>query len=271
MSQSNRSSPFDVATAALEHLELLNCSNVNPLEIAAQFRTLLRRKKSPRNNTAFETTYADYLTADAASRRHRRQFQRRSLAEIRSKSLGRIQYFLDEDPAWNIVDADNHSIEDIYADSAVGSDLSDRTSSHPPEKCLEEEEVNTSFSYRTISWKELREKKKKKNNEEKSLPMPTSISIEPRLTTFFHQSISRRKSLNKGTSFPPPPPIYRSRSSSSNSIRTPSLSPVQSPRPSYTLSRFNSSSNKTPDEEILFPIADCNLMIKHKRLEPTED
>lgn len=250
MSQTNRSSPFDVATAALEHLELLNCSNVNPLEIAAQFRTLLRRKKTPRNNT-FETTYADYLTADAASRRHRRQFQRRSLAEIRSKSLGRIQYFLDEDPSWNI-------IEDIDAD------LSDRTSSHPPDKCLDE--VNTSFSYRTISWKELREKKKK--NEEKSLPIQTSIGIEPRLTTFFHQSISRRKTLGKRTASPP---IYRSRSSSSTSIRTPSLSPVQSPRPSYTLSRFSSSSNATPDEEILFPIADCNLMIKHKRLEPTED
>ena len=25
------------------------------------------------------------------------------------------------------------------------------------------------------------------------------------------------------------------------------------------------------DEEILFPIADCNLLIKHKRLEPTEE
>ncbi|CAF4383612.1 unnamed protein product, partial [Adineta steineri] len=35
MSNSNSSSPpqFDVATAALEHLELLNRSNVNPLEV----------------------------------------------------------------------------------------------------------------------------------------------------------------------------------------------------------------------------------------------
>ncbi len=38
-------SQFDVATAALEHLELLNQPNQNPLVIAAQFRTLLRSKK----------------------------------------------------------------------------------------------------------------------------------------------------------------------------------------------------------------------------------
>ena len=143
---STPSSSFDVATAALEHLELLNCSNVNPLEIAAQFRTLLRRKKSPRNSC--ESSYTDYLSAAATTRRHRRQFPRRSLAEIRSKSLGRVQYFLDEDSSfhssWTLEereskDADLQSIDDVYADSAVGSDLSDRASSQLTGKSLVED------------------------------------------------------------------------------------------------------------------------------------
>lgn len=36
---------FDLATAALEHLELLNQDDQNPLEVAARFRTLLRSRK----------------------------------------------------------------------------------------------------------------------------------------------------------------------------------------------------------------------------------
>ena len=36
---------FDLATAALEHLELLNRDDQNPLEVAARFRTLLRSRK----------------------------------------------------------------------------------------------------------------------------------------------------------------------------------------------------------------------------------
>ena len=38
---------FDLATAALEHLELLNRDDQNPLEVAAKFRTLLRSRKDP--------------------------------------------------------------------------------------------------------------------------------------------------------------------------------------------------------------------------------
>jgi hypothetical protein len=108
MSNSNSSSPpqFDVATAALEHLELLNRSNVNPLEVAAQFRTLLRSKKargdtiknkngnSPPLSSNMDYTYMDYVAADAT---HRRRARSRGRADRRSKSLGRIKYDLDED------------------------------------------------------------------------------------------------------------------------------------------------------------------------------
>jgi hypothetical protein len=108
MSNSNSSSPpqFDVATAALEHLELLNRSNVNPLEVAAQFRTLLRSKKargntsnqkngtSPASSTNVDYTYMDYVAADAT---HRRRARSRGRADRRSKSLGRIKYDLDDD------------------------------------------------------------------------------------------------------------------------------------------------------------------------------
>ena len=106
MVNNNSSSPstsiqFDVAAAALEHLELLNCSTLNPLEIAAQFRTLLRSKKTCRENqqdspssSTIDYTYLDYIAADATYRRRR---QSRNHLNCRSKSLGRIQYNLDED------------------------------------------------------------------------------------------------------------------------------------------------------------------------------
>jgi hypothetical protein len=108
MSINHSSSPpqFDVATAALEHLELLNRSNANPLEIAAQFRTLLRSKKargndstnknenSPPSSSNMDYTYMDYVAADAT---HRRRARSRGRADRRSKSLGRIKYDLDED------------------------------------------------------------------------------------------------------------------------------------------------------------------------------
>ncbi|CAF3131652.1 unnamed protein product [Rotaria socialis] len=108
MSNSNSSSPpqFDVATAALEHLELLNNSNLNPLEIAAQFRTLLRSKKargsnsnnknenSPTPYSNMDYTYMDYVAADAT---HRRRARSRGRIDRRSKSLGRIKYDLDDD------------------------------------------------------------------------------------------------------------------------------------------------------------------------------
>jgi len=113
MSNSNSSSSppqFDVATAALEHLELLNRSNANPLEVAAQFRTLLRSKKargnhsntknenSPPSSSNMDYTYMDYVAADAA---HRRRARSRGRADRRSKSLGRIKYDLDDEDDTN--------------------------------------------------------------------------------------------------------------------------------------------------------------------------
>ena len=121
MSNSNSSSPpqFDVATAALEHLELLNRSNTNPLEVAAQFRTLLRSKKArgntstskndnspPSSSSNMDYTYMDYVAADAT---HRRRARSRGRADRRSKSLGRIKYDLDEDD-----DANNQSAFSQY-------------------------------------------------------------------------------------------------------------------------------------------------------------
>lgn len=123
MSNSNSSSPpqFDVATAALEHLELLNRSNANPLEVAAQFRTLLRSKKarentsnskngnSPPSSSNMDYTYMDYVAADAT---HRRRARSRGRADRRSKSLGRIKYDLDEDDDTNNQSAFSHYTQD---------------------------------------------------------------------------------------------------------------------------------------------------------------
>jgi hypothetical protein len=123
MSINHSSSPpqFDVATAALEHLELLNRSNANPLEIAAQFRTLLRSKKargndstnknenSPPSSSNMDYTYMDYLAADAT---HRRRARSRGRADRRSKSLGRIKYDLDEDDDTNNQSGLSHYTQD---------------------------------------------------------------------------------------------------------------------------------------------------------------
>jgi hypothetical protein len=46
------------------------------------------------------------------------------------------------------------------------------------------------------------------------------------------------------------------------SIRTPCISPIDFRQRTYTISRFNSTS--TNDDYVLFPIADCNVIIKHK-------
>lgn len=43
----NTRGEFDLGTAALEHLELLDRDDQNPLEVAAKFRTLLRSRKDP--------------------------------------------------------------------------------------------------------------------------------------------------------------------------------------------------------------------------------
>jgi hypothetical protein len=124
MSNNNSSSSppqFDVATAALEHLELLNRSNANPLEIAAQFRTLLRSKKargndstnknenSPPTSSNMDYTYMDYVAADAT---HRRRARSRGRADRRSKSLGRIKYDLDEDDDTNNQSGISHFTQD---------------------------------------------------------------------------------------------------------------------------------------------------------------
>ena len=46
------------------------------------------------------------------------------------------------------------------------------------------------------------------------------------------------------------------------SIRTPCISPIDIPQRTYTISRLNSTA--TSNNYVLFPIADCNIIIKHK-------
>ena len=249
---------FDVATAALEHLELLNCSNQNPLEIAAQFRTLLRSKKPSKNvhSTNIDYTYMDYITADATIRRRRRP---RSIADYRSRSIGRIQYN-PSPPELNSCDNFskcqdvNSSTEDISPDSAVGSDSSDVT---PPNN-------SNQLHYPTINWKQLREKSYENKLDKvkqfistkfKAIRSPRKENRDLTLSNYSNGS-------DLHNNFEEIIPI-RSRSSS-NSIRTPSISPSNSPRPTYTISRLNSTSTHQNNDDILFPIADCNLLIKHK-------
>jgi hypothetical protein len=96
-----------------------------------------------------------------------------------------------------------------------------------------------------MSWKQLREQK----NEEKKLnPMG-------------RQHFTCRQGNQSLSS-------HRDRSVS-YVIRTPSLSPLDSPRASYTLSRLNSTSIKTYHDDILLPIADCNLIIQHRCIKQT--
>ncbi|CAF1689757.1 unnamed protein product, partial [Adineta ricciae] len=148
---------FDIATAALEHLELLNRSNQNPLEIAAQFRTLLRSKKPHSSNA--EYTYTDYITADATIRR---QGCAHNLSnQHRSKSLGKIQYKLNEDQAIgeslsSKCHNSTNSVEDMCIDSGIASTTSSNYSTVPPIVT-----VKNNFNrlqYPTINWRQLREK-----------------------------------------------------------------------------------------------------------------
>jgi hypothetical protein len=190
---------FDVATAALEHLELLNCPNQNPLEIAAQFRTLLRSKKDKSN--------IDYITTDATIRR-------RECSENQSKSLSKL----------------NSS--------------------------------SNRFHYPTINWKQLRQKQYENKLEKfistkfktNDLTLSSLTTISDKTESYTYSNISElRKNFEKFNS--------RSRSTSP-SIRTPSISPIDFSQPTYTISRLNSTSIN--NEDIFFPIADCNLIIKHK-------
>ncbi|CAF0864322.1 unnamed protein product [Rotaria sp. Silwood1] len=310
----NNTSRFDVGKAALQHLELLNCSDQNPLEIAAQFRTLLRSKKSNKNiySPNIDYTYTDYIAADATIRRRKRS---QSLVDHRSKSLGKIQYDLNEDQllpesnsSYGFIKYQNvdNITEDMYSDSAMGSDSSDLTNhkidsnmlSHSIDiqdeinyhKISKENNNSTRFQYPTINWKQLREKqyenkldKVKKflstkfktirlsRNETKDLTISSSTNISNKTDscTYSNMLESRKNSKEIISTENTSSSSSRSRSSS-NSIRTPSISPTNSPRLTYTVSRLNSTLINHNNNDIFFPIADCNLIIKHQPMEQTK-
>ncbi|CAF2154783.1 unnamed protein product [Rotaria magnacalcarata] len=304
---------FDLGSAALQHLELLNCSNQNPLEIAAQFRTLLRSKKANKNvqSSNINYTYTDYIAADATIRRRGRSH---SLADQRSKSLGKIQYdisvdqslpesnssssFIKNEPIDNLTD-------EIYPDSAMGSDSSDLTNHKIDSSIMSHRTTdlnnkiifhNTSkettsnsnrFQYPTINWKQLREKQYENKLDKvkkflstkfktirlsKSETLPTASN---KLESYACSNLSDTEKndhdilLNENVSSSSP----RSRSSSSSSstfIRTPSISPKNSPRSNYTISRLNTTLVNHSHDAIFFPIADCNLIIKQQPVEQTK-
>lgn len=81
-----------------------------------------------------------------------------------------------------------------------------------------------------------------------------------------NETASSHSSTNNISTNPEQNSIHRTRSSS-NSIRTPSVSPISSPRPVYTISRWNSALVHNSDEDILFPLADCNLIIRQKQVD----
>ncbi|UJR08317.1 hypothetical protein I4U23_012588 [Adineta vaga] len=277
-------SQFDVATAALEHLELLNRSNQNPLEIAAQFRTLLRSKKPHSCNVDY--TYTDYITADATLRRQG-CFQNLS-SQQRSKSSGKIQCKFNEDQS--MVDSYSSqdlskcqnitsSVEDMYVDSGIVSTASSNASNIRP--IITEKNNFNRLQYPTINWRQLREKQNEQRlNKVKqfistkfhipgveptnlSMSSLTTVTDKSNLSTYSNPFRSRRifqDSVSIDNS------ISRSRSDSSSptSIRTPSISPINSMRSTYTITRLDSTSLNDNNEDIFVPIADCNLIIKHK-------
>jgi len=218
----NNTSQFDVATAALEHLELLNRPNQNPLEIAAQFRTLLRSKKHNDKNihsSNIDYTYMDYITADATIRR-------RGCSENQLKL---------------------NSSDRLLKSNSIDQNYSNR------------------FHYPTINWKQLRKKQYENKLEKfistkfktKDLTLSSLTTISDKTESYTYSNISElRKNFEEINS------IDSQSRSSSPSIRTPSISPIHFSQPTYTISRLNSTSMN--NEDILFPIADCNLMIKHK-------
>lgn len=304
---------FDVAAAALQHLELLNHSNQNPLEIAAQFRTLLRSKKHNKNtNTSnINYTYTDYIAADATIRRRKRSH---SQFEHRSKSLNTIQYYLNEDQSTpdscassDLIKCHNpeNLTDDAHFDSAIGSDSSDRTNYKNDTSALphssEQNKVTVSpkttkhsnnsnrFQYPTINWKQLREKqyehkldkvKKFLSTKFKTIRLSrgettdlttvsslTNISDNTDSCTYANISELRKDSTDMSLTENHSRSSSRTRSLSSTSIRTPSISPMNSPRSAYTISRLNSTPINQSDDAILFPIADCNLIIKHQPMD----
>lgn len=303
---------FDVGSAALQHLELLNHSDQNPLEIAAQFRTLLRSKKANKNTNSSNSdyTYADYIAAGATIRRRGRS---QSLGHHRSKSLSKIQYdspidqpLLQSNYSSGLIKNENidNSTDEPYPDSAVGSDSSDLTNHKvdlttlcytndtPNEinytKPSRESNNSNRFQYPTINWKQLRERqyenkldKVKKflstkfktirlsKSEAKDLTLSSLTNISNKTDSFTCSNLSglernypdiiSNENISSTSS--------RSRSSS-NSIRTPSISPRHSPRANYTISRLNSTVPNHSHDAIFFPIADCNLIIRHEPIQP---
>ncbi len=127
-----------------------------------------------------------------------------------------------------------------------------------------------SFTYPNVS--ELR-KNFEQQSQKKKIPKPIEIMTSTSVTPPLESPLSYAPSListcgsRSPSSSSSSASICKSRCSSSssrssNEIRTPSISPTSSPRPSYTISRLNAASMN--NEDILFPIADCNLIIKHK-------
>jgi hypothetical protein len=225
----NNISQFDIATAALEHLELLNQSNQNPLEIAAQFRTLLRSKKNNKNEHSSKTdyTYMDYITTDATIRR---QGCSHNLVDYQSKSLSGL-----------------HSSDDLPKHQNINS--------------IDQNNQINRFHYPTINWKQLRKKQYKHKLQQfistkfkpKDLTQSSLTTVSDKIDSYTYSDISEiRKSFEE----------MNSSRSTSPTIRTPSISPINFPQPTYTISRLNSTSIN--HEDIFFPIADCNLIIKHK-------
>lgn len=127
-----------------------------------------------------------------------------------------------------------------------------------------------SFTYPNVS--ELR--KNFEQQSSKKIPKPIEIPTTNSMSSTIESPpssapsiISTGGSRSSSSSSSSGSSVCKSRCSSassrsSNEIRTPSISPTSSPRPTYTISRLNSSSMN--NEDILFPIADCNLVIKHK-------
>ncbi|CAF4996005.1 unnamed protein product, partial [Rotaria socialis] len=134
------------------------------------------------------------------------------------------------------------------------------------------------------NWKQLREKqyenkldkvKKFLSTKFKTIRLSKSETLPPasnKLESYACSNLSDTEKndqdilLNENISSP----SSRSRSSSSTSIRTPSISPKNSPRSNYTVSRVNTTLVNHSHDAIFFPIADCNLIIKHQPVEQTK-
>jgi hypothetical protein len=127
-----------------------------------------------------------------------------------------------------------------------------------------------SFTYPNVS--ELL-KNFERQAQKKKIPKPLQINATRSVTPPLESPLSSAPSIistsgsRSNSSSSSASSLCKSRCSSrssraSNEIRTPSISPASSRRPNYTISRLNAASMN--NEDVLFPIADCNLIIKHK-------